>query len=281
LKSLPSTGFLDDYKGALKREMLGDEGEEGTLRMADGSVISIAKLERLAKEQDHPQALKLLAEFLFARGDSGQALEYHQTLADYHGDVSSMVFLSKFYSEQGNSELASKYLKQAATLGHRTSLLHLAHEFQAKFPIQDSTERRTSKSLNSFKEVPSEEEEEHWEMLKDGLDLTREAVQFGDGPSHLYLGQVYQEGLFGMEKDSIRALELFTGGSTPESLLRAARLHFDGSPDGLVQKDPGKGLQLLIQSARQYGNPQLKPVADMVVSESGVFSPLMFCHRNS
>jgi TPR repeat protein len=243
--------------------MLTHDEEEGFLVTADGSKISMAKLERLAEEQQHPQALQILAETFFVRGDTAKALEYRHNLADYHGDIQSMVFLSKFYQgDDKNKELAAKYLGLAAASGHRGSLLHLAHAFQAKFPVNEWMEKK-SEILESV------EEEQHWDELKDGLDATVQAVDYGDGPSHLYLGLVHQEGLFGMEKDSLKALDLFVAGSTPESLLRAARMLFDGSSDNAVPKDSGRALQLLIKSARQFGNPQLKPVADMIVSNSG------------
>jgi hypothetical protein len=96
------------------------------------------------------------------------------------------------------------------------------------------------------------------------LNYTRLAVELHDPRSIRFLALAYLHGTHGCEQDPSMALDLLLRAENdPHCLVHAAQMLFEGFH---VPQDTPKALDLLVQSARRFGFPRLKPIADTLLS---------------
>lgn len=217
--------------------MLQDENEE----------IPFSDLVKLAEEDGNVQAMRITAPSLFESGnneDVVKSIKFYEILASEYEVCEAMMFLSWYY--QKDTEKSLGWLRKAANLNYTPATVRMAHSYQSKFPLTEST---TDNAINSIISDEDSEALVHYSLL---------AAKNNDSKSCFYMGQLYENG-FIVSKSLTKALEFYLLGSDSTCILHASNILMN------EKGDTSRAIQLIISSARKFGIPSLKPVADMVL----------------
>jgi TPR repeat protein len=210
--------------------------------------ISFSDLVRLAEEERNIFALRATAPILFESRnyeESLKAVKFYEILALEFEEPGAMMFLSWYFRE--DPQVSLEWLKKAANMNHTPALVRIAQSYQSKFPLAN---------LSDFPTKTDGEDEE----LEALMNYSFLAAQSRDSKSCFYLGQVNEHGYF-CPKSKEKALEFYLLGSDSNCILSAAYILMHD------QGDQSRALELIATSARKYGTPTLKLVADMIVDK--------------
>jgi TPR repeat protein len=206
--------------------------------------ISFPDLVRLAEEERNLYALRVTAPILFESDEESlKAVKFYEILALEFDEAEAMMFLSWYFKD--DPQISLEWLKKAANLNYTPAVVRMAQSYQSKFPLADLS------ACNAA------EEEEEFEALEHYSSL---AAQIGNSASCFYLGKVNEHGYFSCPKSKEKALEFYLLGSDSRCILHASNILMN-------DKEESKALELIATSARKYGTPPLKLVADMFVEK--------------
>ena len=217
----------------------------------NGDTVSFSDLLRLAEEDRNLKALRITAPLLFESGKSEELLKsikFFEILASEYELCEAIMFLSWYFKET-DPELSFKWLKKAADLNYTNAVIQVAHSYQSRFPLSNvSTSSKTCEN----------EDEDDVENL---IHYSLLAGKSQDSKSCFYLGQIHEFGFLNCEKSIKKALEFYLLGSDSHCILRASNILMNEKE----MNDTSRAIQLIVSSARKFGIPSLKPVADMIM----------------
>jgi TPR repeat protein len=209
---------------------------------------------RIAGEGDL-QAIKLVAQWQYARGDIESSLKYWREAADAQ-DITSLMMVAQIYSEMDEMGEACAYWIRAAQLGHATAISQLARYLQSVqegIPEPESLCFEYTKKSADLGDTCSMKLLAEWRkptVDRESYDWYYKAARHGDSEGFLQCGRMRYQGL-GVERNTRKALELFVQAARMAaaiSLSDIAQSYQNGKDD--MQPDYERAYQLYTEASR-------------------------------